>query len=141
MIRLAVQIALAIHQINPLLSVHTSRSYAAAFVAASKRNGIDPWLLVEVVHRETRWIPTLVRHEHNGSCSVGLGQVNGSCEASFVLPLLGARRNLRRSARILGQLRSHCTSDCAAMAWLRGYNPGSPSYAPTILEAVRRRHE
>jgi hypothetical protein len=140
MMPLLLAVALAIHQINPALPDTTVREYAGAVVAQADAQALDPWLLVEIVHRESHWIASLVRHENDGTCSVGLGQINGSCATPVVAPLLEPRTNIARTASVLAYLRSHCTHRCRALAWVRAYNPGSRGYASDIIGKVRRRH-
>lgn len=133
-------IAMAIHSINPVLPDATVRDYAATVVEQADRHALDPWLIVEIVHRETHWIPTLpVRHEHDGSCSVGLGQINVPCGPQMA-PLLEPHANLRRTASVLDKLRGHCMKDCGGLGWVRAYNPGSKVYGPAIVAAVKARH-
>jgi len=130
-------VAIAIHSINPALPEPTAREYAAEVV---RQGDLDPWLLVEIIHRETHWIPDLVRHEQDGSCSVGLGQINGSCLQAFVTPLLDPHANIRRVADVLRWLRGHCRTRCEALGWVRSYNPGSRTYGAAIIKAVQKRH-
>ncbi len=140
MLRLGLRIALAIHLINPALTQAAVREFAAVVLAQAKVHALDPWLLVELVHRETHWDPTAVRHEHDKSCSVGAGQINGPCTRAFVAAMLQPRANLQRTASVLEHLRATCRADCGELGWLRGYNPGDPGYAPAIIAAVRARH-
>jgi hypothetical protein len=135
---LLLRVALAIHQINPALPQAQARDFAAEVVSLGDRQALDPWLLVEVVRTETRWTPGLVRHEHDGSCSVGLAQINVDCDSTA--PLLEPHANLRQAAKTLASLRRTCKRSCGGGLWLRGYNPGSSTYAPAILAAVKRRH-
>jgi hypothetical protein len=141
MLRLGLRIALALHQINPALPQVSARDYASIVLAQAKAHALDPWLIVELVHRETHWIPSLVRHEHDGSCSVGAGQINGPCTRAFIDAMLEPHANLVRTAAVLGHLRQTCRKDCGEMGWLRGYNPGDATYGPAIVAAVRARHQ
>lgn len=138
MLATILHLALAIHTINPALPEKVAQEYARDVAHLASRSHLDPWLIVELVRTETRWQPAHVRHEHDGTCSVGLGQINGPCTPGHVARLLDPRRNLRRTAAILVHLRE--TLGGAEVRWLHGYNPGAPEYVPTILAAVRARH-
>jgi hypothetical protein len=140
---LALKLALAIHQINPLVTMSVARGWASVVVHESTTRDLDPWLLVELVHRETHWIPRLVRHETDGTCSVGLGQINMRCGSSELPQMLRPALNLKRTAALLAHFRDVSVRNGYGRrpaAWLWMYNPGSPTYAPAILAAVFERH-
>jgi hypothetical protein len=133
-----IKLALAIHHINPMLPQSTVREFASEVALQADRHALDPWLIIELVHRETHWIPSLVRHEKDGTCSVGLGQINVQCRD--VKPFLEPHANLRRTAFILNRLRERCKLQCAGSSWLAGYNRGSHGYATSILTAASAHH-
>jgi Transglycosylase SLT domain len=133
---LLTQIALAIMAINPIMPAPQVRELSAVVIEQSMDKSIDPWLIVELVRKETHWIPSAVRHETDGTCSVGLGQINTSCALEHMRPLLDPVTNLRRTASILAAAKRACREDCGGGMWLRAYNPGDSAYAPAILAAV-----
>jgi hypothetical protein len=135
-----VLLALAIHQANPALPEETRYRYAAWVLADAKQHQLDPWVYVAIVRRETRWTTGITRYEFNGSCSVGLGQINVPCDTPDLVQLLDARTNLRRMGTFLTHLRSTCQNDCQNLGWLRAYNPGSAEYFTAVRDAVRTFH-
>jgi hypothetical protein len=81
-----------------------------------------------------------VRRERDGSCSVGLGQINTRCGSSDVEILLSARNNISRMGYFLARIRRACRRDCANLGWLRAYNPGDPAYLAAVQAYVRNAH-
>jgi len=133
-------LAQAIRQSNPGLSEARAAQYAEWVFHEAHTNKLDPWLIQAIVHRETHWRSGSVRHENNGSCSVGLGQVNTRCDEASVQPLLNPQYNLHRVGRLLSLMRSLCKKDCKRLGWVRMYNPGSREYLAAIKEAVKNYH-
>lgn len=136
----ALVLAQAIQHTNPALSKETARQYASYVLTASKKHSLDPWIFQSIISRETRWQSVLVRREADGSCSVGLGQINGRCTEAVMAPLRDPRVNIFRMGTFLAHLRSTCRTDCQDLGWLRRYNPGSAAYLAAIQEAVRTHH-
>lgn len=133
-------LALAIQKTNPKIPEATAQKYALWVLEESEKNDLDPWLFQALIHRETRWTAQAVRHESNGTCSVGLGQINGKCDEKVMAPLRDPRRNLHRMGELLVHMREVCTRKCQDLGWLRAYNPGSPAYLRAIQEAVKQYH-
>jgi hypothetical protein len=117
--------------------VDQAHKYAVWVLADAKQYHLDPWIFVAIVQRETRWVNGLVRYESNGSCSVGLGQINLSCDSPEIAPLRDARTNLQRMGQFLNHIRSSCKNNCRDLGWLRAYNPGSAEYFNSVREVVR----
>lgn len=135
-----IALSLAIRHSNPSISETTANTYAQWVVEEATTRELDPWIFQAIVHQETRWTPGLVRHETNGSCSVGLGQINGKCDIASVTPLKDPHANIKRMGAVLTYFRSTCRSKCEDLGWLRAYNPGSPAYFAEIREAIRKYH-
>ena len=138
--KLVLALVLAIQSTNPLLSTQTVRRYATWVAKEAEAHSLDPWLFPAIVRRETHWSTLEVRHESDGTCSVGLGQINGPCTRQAVLPMLDPHKNIRRMAEYLAHFRATCRTDCGDLGWLRAYNPGSPSYFEAVREAVHQYH-
>ncbi len=135
---LLLSIALAIASVNPEAP---AERYASWVLEVAEPRGLDPWLVFEIVRRESRWASDVVRGEENGTCSVGLGQVNGPCvRATWVRPMLDPHANLRKTAEVLAAKRQACRNSCGGLGWVRGYNPGDKSYAPAVIAAVAAHH-
>ena len=130
-------LALAIRSSNPALSEAKAHVYASWVLQESTARSLDPWIFQAIIHRETRWSAGAVRHERNGSCSVGLGQINVPCRKQLIHSLLEPRANLYRVGEMLERLQRTCKHDCQDLGWLRGYNPGDAVYLAAIQEAVR----
>jgi hypothetical protein len=130
----------AIHKTNPELPSSTTRQYAQWVLAEAKKTSLDPWLFQALIHRESRWHPTVVRHERDGSCSVGLGQINGPCKPAVVAPMLDPHANIQRMGAFLSGARDRCRTDCGDLGWLRAYNPGDQVYLQAIKKAVANYH-
>lgn len=133
-------LALEIHRINPSVSQQKSVVYAHWVMEEAEPRGIDPWIFHSLIYQESRWTPSVVAHEKNGSCSVGLGQINVSCNSPQVALLKQPRENLRRMGSFLGKLKTGCKERCEELGWLRGYNPGSPQYLVEIRKRVDENH-
>ena len=138
--KLALLLSLAIQASNPKVQPREARLYARWVLREAAAQHADPWVFQAIIARETRWTPTEVRHETDGSCSVGLGQINVDCAPRIVAPLLDPRTNIRRVGAVLAHLKSSCRHDCQDLGWLRAYNPGSAAYFEAVLAAVQRYH-
>jgi hypothetical protein len=129
-------LVLAIQHTNPEVPRRRARQYATRIQAEAKTYDLDPWVFVAIIDRETRWVPRLVRHEADGSYSVGLGQINVH-STKEVRPLRQGRTNIARMGWFLNHIRATCRSDCEDLGWLRAYNPGSAVYFTAVREQVR----
>jgi hypothetical protein len=137
---LLLQLALAIGSTNHALPPRKVRELAAVVVEQASQGQLDPWLIYEIVYRESRWTPSALRREWDGTCSVGLGQINTRCDKGFIAPLFDPVVNLRKIGEYLVHFRKTCSHECENGMWLRGYNPGSSTYAPEILAKVSKHH-
>ena len=138
LIRLA--LAVAIQASNPSVPSETARTYATWVTHEAEEHHLDPWIFQAIIHRETRWTPGLTRHEVDGSCSVGLGQINVPCNNPRAKKLLDPHENIKRMADFLDGAKRECRTDCVNLGWLRAYNPGSHDYFVAIRDDVRRHH-
>jgi hypothetical protein len=132
-----VLLALAIRQVNPSLPDDRTYRYAAWVLRDAKNHNLDPWIYVAIAGRETRWTTGITRYEFDGSCSVGLGQINVPCNSPDLVPLLDARSNIRRMGVFFDRIRKECRHDCTDLGWLRAYNPGDHVYFAAVRDAVR----
>lgn len=115
----------------------------SAICTEAKPLGIPCDELAAVVHVESRGQAGIVRHETNGSCSVGLGGVNvPDCDPVAVAHLQQAQANLRASAVILRAGRRWCAEHpahkvCRASGPIGMYNPGDKAYRVKVRAAQR----
>lgn len=133
-------LAVAIQVSNPRLPQQDSRRLASWVYEEARARRLDPWVIHALVNRETHWTASAVRHESNGTCSVGLGQINVPCTAAAMQPLLGPHVNLRRMGHFLAGIRAACRHDCDGLGWLRAYNPGDAEYLSAVQADVRKHH-
>lgn len=131
-----VVLALAIRHTNPTVPQTRAKRYATWILTESKHYNLDPWIFVAIIDRETLWVPGLVRHEKDGSYSVGLGQINAHSTRE-IRPLRQGHTNIQRMGWFLNRIRAACSSDCEDLGWLRAYNPGSAEYFNAVREQVR----
>lgn len=125
--------------VNPNLNSTQAEGYSRQLISQASENNLDPWLMEALITKESRWISTAIRREGDGSCSVGLGQINlKSCDPVKVAELEGPLENIRRTARHLAIIRDLCPKvrpkkKCSQLAWIGLYNPGSRTYAKSVL--------
>lgn len=137
---LELSLVLAIRQTNPKVTEPTAERYAAWVVEEATKRDLDPWLFQALIYKESRWTATALRREGDGSCSVGLGQINTVCEQEKIAPLQDPQANIQKMGEFLFNIRARCHRDCGGLRWLRAYNPGDRGYVATIEEAVKRYH-
>lgn len=134
-------LALAIRQTNPKVDHARADKYAAWVVEEADKRALDPWLFQAIIYTESRWTARVVRVEGDGSCSVGLGQINlARCEKDKIEELKEPQTNLQRMGEFLERIRSTCRYKCDGLGWLRAYNPGSKKYVPAVAAALERYH-
>jgi len=135
-------LVLEIQRTNPRIGDAVAEHYASWVVEEADAHEEDPWLIFALGYVESRWTARVVRHEGDGSCSVGIGQINvPTCEARAVERLRDPRENLRQVGTRLELLRRTCKKDCMGIGWLRGYNPGDRGYVARVEKVLRRCHE
>jgi hypothetical protein len=111
--------------------------------AAARAEHVDAATLATLVAVESTGRAWLEIHEHDGSCSVGLGGVNvPGCEPGRVAELKDPATNLRAAAKHLAAGRRYCATHPRDRICLRGgavarYNPGDRHYAARVA-AMRR---
>lgn len=109
----------------------------------AKALDVDPYELAGIVYVESRGVAGVVRHETNGSCSVGLAGINvPDCDPVAVEHLLLDQANLHAAAVILRAGYAYCREHPRADACRRGgglamYNPGNKGYASAVRRAAR----
>lgn len=140
MLKILALLVAAIQHSNPHLPPPDRDRYAHWVQAEARAHLLDPWIFVALINRETHWTATAVRHEGDGSCSVGLGQINVRCTAPAMQPLLDPRINLRHMGTFLARIRDACTHDCTNLGWLKQYNPGNAEYLSAVQADVRKHH-
>lgn len=133
-------LVLAIQDTNPKLSKETALEYAGWVKEASDQSGIDPWLFHAIIKHETSWNNNKsVRHETDGTCSIGLGQINLKyCWSKKRDILLNPHYNILLMGETLFYMKGFCKKNCANYGWLRYYNPGDPTYAFMAKREMRR---
>lgn len=93
--------------------------------------------VLAIIHTESRGQAGAVKREANGTCSAGLGGINGPCDA----PVLDPEANVRAIVRTLRAGRTFCAKTpkhrvCRAGA-LGAYNNGSAVYVKRVKSARR----
>jgi hypothetical protein len=131
-----VALALEIRTTNPKLTAETSQQYANWVVEEAADRGLDPWLLHGLVSVESAWTASAVNHEKNGTCSVGLGQINTGCSKEQLAKYQDPRTNLHKIGEYLAGMQKSCTKDCKNNGWVRAYNPGSKDYYLRQIRAI-----
>lgn len=107
--------------------------------AEAKAQGQDPWTMAAIVFTESRGNPSVVKHELDGSCSVGLAGINvPGCDEVAVEHLKLAQANLRAQAVILKKGAEWCrehpkTAPCRRGGAVAQYNAGDKGYAARVL--------
>lgn len=130
-------LAMEIQRTNPKVPEPRANEFAGWVVEEANRNNIDPWLIHGIVHIESRWTPGVVRHENDGSCSIGLGQINVlHCESAKIKPLRDPRENLHRMSDFLSTIRNACLKNCEGYKWLRFYNYNNKHYVTGLVGPV-----
>lgn len=121
-----------------------------AIRAEARRARVDPVTLGAIVWLESRGRPGVVFVERDGDCSVGLGQVKGSCDPARVRALQDPLAGLRASASVLRATTRWCRahrSDRFCRAGERAFRGGgaanryagaSTRYAVRVKAARRK---
>lgn len=126
----------------PALYAATLALMPAIFVEA-KAMQQDPWTMAAIVFTESRGVASAIKHESNGSCSVGLAGINvPDCDPVAVDHLLQAQANLRTQAVILAKGAAWCrehptTATCRRGGAVAQYNAGDKGYAKRVRAAAR----
>src|SRR6266404_7552652 len=139
---LGIALALAISASNPGVSLTLATSYSTVLVTEARKNELDPWLPYAIIRHESRWSANVLRQETDGSCSVGLGQINvPGCDPARMAPLRDPAENIRRTTKLLHLMKMLCPKvwrkkKCVQGGWIGLYNPGDSFYSKTILLLV-----
>ena len=87
---------------TPALVLKALGPWMALIFSTAAEAKVDPYTLGAIVYLESRGQAHIVSKERNGSCSVGLGQVNvPDCAPERISALRAPAYNLRVSAQIL----------------------------------------
>ena len=130
------------HRSNPAMDDKTAEAYAGWVVEESENHKLDPWLVYSLVHVESRWKTSAFRLEGDGTCSVGLGQINvPNCDPWTIERLHDPHHNLKTVTLRLDLLRRICRKKCEGIGFVRGYNPGDRSYLRLIGQVLERCHD
>ena len=84
-----------------LLMLKTLGPVLALIVSTAKEEGVHPRTLAAIVYMESRGQAGVVGRERDGDCSVGLGQIKGSCAPERLARLQDPSVNLHTAAKIL----------------------------------------
>lgn len=132
-------LALEIQQTNPKLPEEVRNQYAAWVVEEAESRDLDPWIFHGIIHTETRWKAGIIVHEQNGTCSIGLGGINVTCDSKRAKELRNPRENLKAMGSFLSTIRGRCAHHCAGLGWLRAYNGGDRDYVPKKIGPIVQR--
>lgn len=132
-------LVLEIQKTNGALTAAKSKQYASWVMEEASKNDIDPWVFHSIVWVESRWTARVVRKEQDGSCSIGLGQINVRCDSKQVEVLQDPRENLKKMGTFLSGIKTTCKHDCAGLGWLKAYNGGDRNYVPKKVEPIVQR--
>lgn len=130
---------------NPGLSEPQALIYAQQVESQTTEQGVDPWLVDAIIERESKWRRTVFRREHDGSCSVGLGQINvRNCDPQKTDRLRDPLENIRRTTLQLAMIKKICPkvwkkNRCQGLGWVGLYNPGDRRYARAIQRSMEVR--
>lgn len=137
-------LAVEIHRTNPALNDETRVQYASWVVEEATARDLDPWVFHAIIHVETRWKAGIVVHEHDGTCSVGLGGINVACDSSRAKDLRDPHANIQAVGVFLTRIRRRCAyrwcSDHNGLGWLRMYNGGQDYVTRLVGPIVERCH-
>jgi hypothetical protein len=129
---------------NPLALFAGALSILALAQDHGKAHHVDPDLIMAIAHVESRGQADIVKHESNGSCSVGLGGINvPGCDPVVVEHLKSPDANVRAIAVILDTNRTYCKEHPDNEACKRGgaialYNPGDKGYLKRVHAARKQ---
>ncbi len=134
-------LSLLIQQSNTSLPPKVVENYAHVLADTAERHDLDPLLLEAIVHIESRYKANAIHYENDGSCSVGLGQINvRECTPGVVDRLTSPTLNLERAAFILVKAKEICPKvrkNCAKLGWVGLYNPGDRTYSSRIRQTMK----
>lgn len=114
-------------------------AYSQAVVQSAAKEKVDPWLVEAIIFNESRWRSGSFRQESNGTCSVGLGQINvPDCNPDRIARLKEPETNIGQVARFLVRIQELCPrvwpkKKCVHGGWVGLYNSGDPTYAKRVL--------
>ena len=114
-------------------------------VQSAAQEKVDPRLVEAIIFNESRWVAGAFHAESNGTCSVGLGQINVvDCDPAKMAALRDPVVNIRRVAAHLAAIKKFCPKvrpykKCVRRGWIGLYNPGDPTYARRVLRRAQQR--
>lgn len=84
-----------------LLMLKALKPLLPLIIATAQHYHVHPRTLAAIVYMESRGQPGIVGRERDGDCSVGLGQIKGSCDPARIARLQDPAVNLASAASIL----------------------------------------
>lgn len=133
-------LAMEIQRTNPKLDDKVSQKYARLVVEEATARDLDPWVFHGIIHTETRWKAGIIVHEHDGTCSIGLGGINvKKCDSPRARELRDPQRNIQAMGSFLSTIRARCAHHCDGLGWLRAYNGGDREYVPKKVGPIVER--
>lgn len=139
MLHIGLALAMEIQRYNPALPEVTRLQYAEWVVEEAESKGLDPWVFHGIIATESRWAYYAFRRENDGSCSVGLGQINVKCTSPRAKSLKDPHENIKTMGSFLSTLKATCAHHCDGLGWLKRYNPGDSAYVPKKVEPIVQR--
>jgi len=137
---LEVALMMEIQRTNPKVPLATAQDYTRWVLEEAQEKDIDPWVFHAIIHIESRWSWWAFRKEQDGTCSVGLGQINVKCDSPKALELKDPHTNILAMGQFLGHLRKRCHQRCDNLNWVVPYNAGNPEYIGWVRKRVGDEH-
>lgn len=131
---------LEIQRTNPKVTPETAKNYAGWVLEEAADKEIDPWVFHAIIYIESRWSWWALRREQDGTCSVGLGQINVKCDSERAKELRDPRTNILAVGEFLGHLKDRCHRRCDNLNWVVPYNAGNPCYIGWVRKRVGDEH-
>jgi hypothetical protein len=133
-------LTLEIQRTNPKVPTPTAQDYTRWVLEQAQERDIDPWVFHAIIHIESRWSYWAFRKEQDGTCSVGLGQINVKCDSPRAKELKDAHTNILAMGEFLGHLKDKCHQKCDNLRWVIPYNAGNPEYIGWVRKRVGDEH-
>lgn len=132
---------LEIRSTKPTLKEQTAQMYTQYVLQEADRQVIDPWVFHGIIKIESEWTSKAFRKEGDGSCSIGLGQINVKCDdKKRIAELSDPKKNIEAMGSFLGRIKNTCRKKCDGLGWLVRYNPGNHQYVGWVSGVVQRCH-
>jgi hypothetical protein len=129
-----------IQRTNPKVPAETAQKYTWWVMDQAQVREIDPWVFHAIIHIESRWSWWALRREQDGTCSIGLGQINAKCDSPKAKELRDPKANIEAVGEFLGHLKDRCHLRCDNLNWVVPYNAGNPQYIGWVRKRVGDEH-